>query len=289
MSSPATPSEAARRSPVSEGGPNGSAHQRDAGRFVKRRRRAAARRDRTSLLARIRWRPRLGLVGVGAIAILLIAALAFGVIEAPDAAGPVSDAADSLGDWTYAAIPTLAFLETGAFVGLLVPGETAIVVGGVVAERGEVELPLLIALVWAAAVAGDAVSFLLGRRFGRPFLDTHGPRLRIRREHVDRVERLFDRHGAKVVLVGRFIGLLRALTPFVAGASRFPLRKFLPYTAIGALGWATAFTLVGYGFSESFQSAGRDATRIALVGALVVGTILLARTIQTRPRSRGGN
>jgi membrane-associated protein len=255
---------------------------------MRRRRRTRARRDRTSTLARIRWRPRLSLVGVSAIPILLITALAFGVVEAPDASGPVSDAADSLGGWTYAAIPALAFLETGAFVGLLVPGETAIVVGGVVAERGEVELPLLIALVWAAAVAGDAVSFLLGRRFGRPFIDTHGPRLRIRREHVDRVERLFDRHGAKVVLVGRFIGILRALTPFVAGASRFPLRRFLPYTAVGAFGWATAFTLVGYGFSESFQSAGHDATRIALVGALAVGTILLARSVQTRLKSHGG-
>jgi membrane-associated protein len=216
---------------------------------------------------------------------ILLIALAFGVVETPDASGPVTDAADSLGAWTYVAIPSLAFLKTGAFVGLFVPGETAILVGGVVAERGEVELPLLIALVWAAAVAGDVVSFLLGRRFGRPLLDAHGSRLWIRREHVERVERLFDHHGPKVVLLGRFIGILRALTPFVAGASRFPLRRLLPYTAIGALVWATAFTLVGYGFSESFQSAGRNATRIALVGALVVGTILLARAIQRRPKS----
>jgi membrane-associated protein len=237
----------------------------------------------------MRWRTRLALAGAGVMTTLLAAALASGVLEAPDASGPVADAADSLGAWTYVAIPALAFLETGAFIGLLAPGETAIVVGGVVAERGEVELPLLIALVWGAAVAGDVLSFLLGRRFGRPFLDAHGPRLRIRPAHVDRVERLFDRHGAKLVVVARFIGILRALTPFVAGASRFPLRRFLPYTAIGALGWATAFTLVGYGFSESFQSAGRDATRIALVGALVVGTILLARAVQTRPTSRGGS
>ena len=73
--------------------------------------------------------------------------------------------------------PTLAFLETGAFIGLVVPGETAIVVGGVVAERGEVSLPALIGLVWVAAVAGDTVSFLLGRRFGRPFLNACGAAL----------------------------------------------------------------------------------------------------------------
>ena len=123
---------------------------------------------------------RLALVGVLAAGALLALSLVVGVVETPDVGGILADAADSLGAWTYLAIPTLAFLETGAFVGLVVPGETAIVVGGVVAERGEVELPLLIALVWAAAVGGDLVSFLLGRRFGRPFLDAHGPRLRIR-------------------------------------------------------------------------------------------------------------
>jgi diacylglycerol kinase family enzyme len=105
--------------------------------------------------------------------------------------------------------------------------------------------------------------------------------LRIRPEQVERVERLFDRHGGKTVLVGRFIGVLRALTPFVAGASRFPLRRLLPYTAIGALAWATTFTLVGYGFSESFQSAGKSATRIALVGALVIGTVMLSLAVRS--------
>jgi membrane-associated protein len=230
---------------------------------------------------------RLALVGVLAAGALLALSLVVGAVETPDVGGILADAADSLGAWTYLAIPTLAFLETGAFVGLVVPGETAIVVGGVVAERREVELPLLIALVWAAAVGGDLVSFLLGRRFGRPFLDAHGPRLRIRAEQVDRVERLFDRHGSKVVLIGRFIGVLRALIPFVAGASRFPLRRFLPYTAIGALGWVTTFSLVGYGFSETFQSAGRNATRITLVGALVIGAVLLALAGRRRLASGG--
>jgi membrane-associated protein len=127
-------------------------------------------------------------------------------------------------------------------------------------------------------VGGDIVSFLLGRRFDRPFLDAHGPRLRIRPEQVERVERLFDRYGGKVVLAGRFIGVLRALMPF---ASRFPLRRFLPYTAIGALGWMTAFTLIGYGVSESFESAGKNATRIALAGALVIGRVLIVRAVRS--------
>jgi membrane-associated protein len=166
----------------------------------------------------------------------------------------------------------------------VVPGETAIVVGGVVAERGEVELVPLIGLVWIAATAGDLISFFLGRRFGRPFLDRHGPRFRIRPDQVERVERFFASHGGKTVLVGRFVGLLRALNPFVAGASGFPVRRFLPYTAVGAAGWATAFTLVGYGFSESFESSGETATRIALAGALLAGALLILAARLRRAR-----
>jgi membrane-associated protein len=179
-------------------------------------------------LASLRARARFGLAGAAAAGTLLALALVLGAIETPDVADALSDAADSLGAWTYVLVPVLAFLETGAFVGLLVPGETAIVVGGVVAERGEVALPALVGLVWIAALGGDVVSFLLGRRFGRPFLDAHGARLRIRPEHLERVEQLFARHGGKAILVGRFVGILRALTPFVAGASRVPLRRVVP-------------------------------------------------------------
>jgi membrane-associated protein len=236
-------------------------------------------------LASPRARARFGLAGAAAAGTLLALALVLGAIETPDVADALSDAADSLGAWTYVLVPALAFLETGAFVGLLVPGETAIVVGGVVAERGEVALPALVGLVWIAALGGDIVSFLLGRRFGRPFLDAHGARLRVRPDHLERVEQHFARHGGKALLVGRFVGILRALTPFVAGASRFPLRRFVPYAAAGTLGWAAAFTLVGYGFSESFESAGKDATRIALAAALVAGALMLAVAVRrSRPQ-----
>jgi membrane-associated protein len=214
--------------------------------------------------------------------VLIASALALGVIDTPDPSPALSSASDSLGEWTYLAVPGLAFLETGAFVGLLVPGETAVVVGGVVAQRGDVALPVLIALVWLGAVGGDLVSFTLGRRLGRPFLDAHAPRLGIRPEHVERVEGFFARYGGRAVLIGRFVGILRALTPFVAGASRLPLRRFLPYSVVGALGWAATFTIVGYAFASSFESAGESATRIALGAAVVVALVLLLVALSRR-------
>ena len=230
---------------------------------------------------------RLALAGAGVAAASLAAAFALGVVALPDPTEAISDASRSLGGWAYLAVPGFAFLETGAFVGLLVPGETAVVVGGVVAQRGDAALPVLIGLVWLAAVGGDLVSFALGRRLGRPFLDAHGGRLRIRPEQIARVERFFARYGGRAVLVGRFVGILRALTPFVAGASRLPLRRFLPYSVVGALAWAGTFTLVGYAFAGSFESAGETAARIALAAAAVAAALLLVGARLRRARRRG--
>jgi membrane-associated protein len=231
---------------------------------------------------------RVAFVGAAIAGVGVAVALALGVVSSPNPTPALSSASDSLGEWTYLAVPALAFLETGAFVGLLVPGETAVVVGGVVAERGDVALPALIGLVWLGAVGGDVVSFSIGRRLGQPFLDANAARLRIRPEHVRRVERFFDRYGGRAVLVGRFVGILRALTPFVAGASGLPLRRFLPYSVLGALGWAATFTLVGYAFASSFESAGETATRIALGGAAVVAAALALAAYLRRTRGRAG-
>lgn len=222
--------------------------------------------------------PTLALAAAVAATAALVVALTTGAIAVPDAAGALSDASRSIGPLAYVFVPLLALLETGAFVGLLVPGETAVVIGGVVAARGDLALPLLIALVWAGALGGDIISFLVGRRLGRGFLDAHGERLHISRAQRDRTEHFFERHGGKAILLGRFVGVLRALTPFVAGTTGIALRRILPYSAAGTLIWATTFTLVGYAFADSFETAGETVTRIVMVAAVVVGATLAAAT-----------
>jgi membrane protein DedA with SNARE-associated domain/diacylglycerol kinase family enzyme len=204
----------------------------------------------------------------------------------PDLSGTLEDASRTLGAWAYPAVGALAFLETGAFVGLVVPGETAVVVGGVVAAGGDVELVPMIGLVWIAAAGGDLVSFVIGRRLGRPFLERHGPRVRIGPERLDQVERFYERHGGSAILLGRFVGLVRAVSPFVAGASGLELRRFIPWSLVGTLAWAATFTLVGYGFSESFADSGESAARIALGGALVLAAAYAA-VVMLRARSGG--
>ena len=150
---------------------------------------------------------RAALLGIGLAAAALFAAVQAGLIPAPDLEGALTDLSDSLGAWTYALVGALAFLETGAFVGLVAPGETAVVLGGVVAAEGGVDLVPMLAITWAAAALGDLASFALGRRLGRRFLVEHGRRIGVTPPRLERVEGFFSRHGGKAILIGRFVGL----------------------------------------------------------------------------------
>jgi membrane-associated protein len=214
------------------------------------------------------------LAAAGVAGAALFTVVVTGVVPTPDVAGMLTDLADALGTWSYALVAGLAFLETGAFVGLLVPGEMAIVLGGVVAAQGDVSLPAILALAWVAAALGDLASFTIGRRLGRPFLNRHGARVGVTAPRLERVERFTERHGGKAILVGRFVGLVRAVAPFLAGSSGMRLRAFLPWSLLGTAIWAGTFTLVGYAFHESFESASKSLTQGLLGAALLAGAVL---------------
>jgi membrane protein DedA with SNARE-associated domain len=229
-------------------------------------------------------RPPALLLAIAAVALAGFALTTAGVIPMPDLEGALTDLADTLGTWTYALVGALAFLETGAFVGLVAPGETAVVLGGVVAAQGEVALVPMLLLVWVAAALGDFASFMLGRRLGRRFLVSRGPRFGVTAPRLARVEGFFDRHGAKAILVGRFVGIVRAVAPFLAGSSGMRMRAFLPWSLLGTLAWAATFTLVGYVFHASFSAAADHVTHAAF-GLAVVAAVALAWRAHRMQRS----
>jgi membrane-associated protein len=230
-------------------------------------------------------RPPAALLAIAFAAAVGFALTTGGVIELPDLEAALTDLSDTLGAWTYALVGGLAFLETGAFVGLLAPGETAVVLGGVVAAQGEVSFVAMLLLVWVAAAAGDLASFVLGRRLGRRFLVARGPRFGVTPPRLARVEGFFDRHGPKAILVGRFVGIVRAVAPFLAGSSGMRLRAFLPWSVLGTAAWAATFTVVGYVFHRSFSAAADYAAHGALALAVVAGLGLAvhARRVQRSP------
>jgi membrane protein DedA with SNARE-associated domain/membrane-associated phospholipid phosphatase len=212
---------------------------------------------------------------LGIVVVLGLAIYASGVLSAlPDPKQIIEDVAKALGPWTYALVGVAAFLETGAFVGLVAPGETIVISGGVVAGQGEIELLPLIGIVWSCAVLGDTTSFYIGRRLGRSFLEKHGPRVKITHERLQQVDGYFDRHGGKTILIGRFIGLVRALAPFIAGSSGLPYRRFIPYSVVGCGAWATIFCVLGYIFWRSFDKVQHLVGQALFGFAVTVGVIV---------------
>lgn len=235
---------------------------------------------------RLGWGTRLA----GALFFTVASLYGIGVIPKPDVEQILLDIGEALGSWSYLLVGIFAFLETGAFVGLIVPGETALVAGGVFAGQGQIDIVVLLVIVWVCCTAGDCASFWAGRRLGRDFLVRHGPRVKITEPRLRSVERFFARGGGVTILVGRFIGVARAIAPFAAGSSKMPFRRFLPYDIVGSGLWGSAIVLLGYFSWENIDHA----AKIASTGGLAIGTtvvvgvlaFLASRYLRTREQRR---
>jgi membrane protein DedA with SNARE-associated domain len=213
--------------------------------------------------------------GLALAGLALTLAIATGAVALPDLSGTLADATRSLDAWIYPAIAGLIFLESSLLLGWLVHGELVLLSAGVAAQRGDASLLAIIALAAGAAIAGDAVSFLLGRHLGRPFVER---RVRSGAAHFARVDRFFARHGGKAVLLGRFTGFFRATMPFAAGSAGLAPRALLPFSLSSAVVWAALFTATGFAFSQTLTAAGDTALRVTLAGVLLVVVALLTRS-----------
>ncbi|HEX7255880.1 MAG TPA: DedA family protein [Gaiellaceae bacterium] len=222
-------------------------------------------------------RSRLGRVSTLAVVVLVTALAVYGagLVEVPDAEDPVARVGSALGAWAYVLVGALAFLEAAVFVGLVAPGEFAVVFGGFLAGRGDIDLLTLIAVVWFSAFAGDLAGYGFGRVVGRRWALRHGRRFGVTPARLEWAERYFASHGGKTILVGRFVGIIRALAPFIAGTSRMSLRRFALVDAVGAGLWAIAFSVLGYIFWQSFDRALELAGRgkLGLAAVLVVAAV----------------
>ena len=213
-----------------------------------------------------------GVVGVGV-------AVGVGALELPSPEATLLAVGPTLGQWTYLLVAVLGFLETSTFLGLVLPGEVSIALGGVVAGQGVIRLGVLVPLVWVAVIAGDVTAYWLGRRLGRDFILLRGPRFGMTPSRLEWAERYFDEHGGKTILVGRFLSIIRTLAPFLAGASKMPFKRFLFFDALGAALWVTTFSLLGWVFWQSLdralELAGWGKLAIMVAVALVLSAVVL--------------
>ncbi|NUQ96912.1 MAG: DedA family protein [Streptomyces sp.] len=192
--------------------------------------------------------------------------------------------ADLSGPVVYLVVTALVFAEDALFFGFVLPGETAVIVGGVLARRGNVELVWLTLAVVLAAIAGDSVGYEIGRRAGPPLL-SRGP-LRRRAERVEKARELIRRRGPAAVFVGRFVALFRSLVPALAGASNMPYRRFLLYNALGGLVWGVGNAVLGYAAGAAYERAETLVGRtVALAFAALVVVALVVWRIRRHRRS----
>jgi membrane-associated protein len=171
----------------------------------------------------------------------------------------------------------LPALEASAFVGLVFPGETAVVVGGVAAEAGRVSLVLVVVLAIAGAIAGDQIGFHIGRRWG-PGLVARVPDGTRRARSVEASLAFVRRRGPLAVTLGRWTASLRSLVPGIAGMSGMGQRSFTVANGIGGVVWATVVAVAGYLAGASYKVLEHRlglAADVAL-GVLAVGLVAWA-------------
>ncbi len=179
----------------------------------------------------------------------------------------------------YVLVGSLVFAEDALFVGFVLPGETAAVLGGVDAARHHVSLVGITAVVVLAAIVGDSVGYEIGRQFGTQILDMRP--LRRRKDRLDQAREFLAHRGGWAVFLGRFVAFFRAVMPALAGTARMPYRRFLAFNAAGGLVWGVACTLAGYLAGNSYAVVERS---IGRVGAIIAAAVVVIAVVVWRVR-----
>jgi membrane-associated protein len=152
------------------------------------------------------------------------------------------------GVWIYALLFLIVFVETGVVVMPLLPGDSLLFAAGTLAAAGHMDIVLLLALLFAAAVLGDSCNYLVGRLIGPRVYDWDSRW--IKREYLRRTQDFFARHGGKAVILARFVPIIRTCMPFIAGVGAMHYRRFLIFNVVGGGLWVGIFLGAGYGLGN---------------------------------------
>jgi membrane-associated protein len=193
---------------------------------------------------------------------------------------------DAVGAWLYLIAGGLAFAEAAILIGMVLPGETALLVAGVFSQRGVLNVWVMILVAIVCAIAGDSVGFEFGRRYGPP-LRRSRLGMRVGEVRWANVDRFLHQHGGKAVFLGRMTAILRALTPSMAGMSGMHYPTFFRWNAAGGILWGAGCVLLGYAFSSALSTVGRYLTWAPLAVLAVVVAGYVAVHLRRRRRQEG--
>jgi membrane protein DedA with SNARE-associated domain len=186
----------------------------------------------------------------------------------------------------YAGVALLVGIESA---GVPVPGETSLIAAAVLASQGQLSLPLVIATAAVAAIIGDNLGYLIGRRGGRWLFTRPGRWQQSRARLLERGEVFYARHGPSAVFLGRWIPWLRITAAWLAGANRMPWPRFVFWNALGGIAWATSIGVAAY-FLGTAAAAVLGAVGLIVLALIVVGglSVLFGHRLRRRhPAPRG--
>jgi membrane-associated protein len=176
-------------------------------------------------------------------------------------------------------LAAIVFAETGLMVGFFLPGDSLLVTAGLFAAKGDLNIVWLNLVVMAAAIAGDATGYWIGRRAGHA-LYSRPNSFFFRKQHLVKTHEFYEKHGGKTIVIARFVPIIRTFAPVVAGAAEMTYRQFAIYNVFGGLGWVLSMTLSGYFLGRAVPDIDKHihiVVAVVIFLSLLPGIISIAR------------
>ncbi|MDO4247603.1 MAG: DedA family protein [Neisseria sp.] len=153
------------------------------------------------------------------------------------------------GVWIYAILFLIIFCETGLVVTPFLPGDSLLFAAGAIAALGNMNIHLMVVILLAAAIIGDAVNFMIGKYFGEKLFSNPNSKI-FKQEYLEKTHKFYEKYGGKTIIIARFVPIVRTFAPFVAGMGKMHYGRFLHYNVVGALLWVVSLSYAGYFFGD---------------------------------------
>lgn len=190
----------------------------------------------------------------------------------------LSEFAQTAGPWAAVIVlMSIIFAESGLLIGFFLPGDSILFTAGFLVHAGVLDfnIHLLVFLLFIAAVIGDSVGYIFGRRVGRRIFNRPNSRI-FRQENIVQAEEFYKKHGSKTIVIARFIPVVRTFAPIVAGVGNMTYKTFVTFNIIGALLWAVGITYAGYYIGAGLESIGIhvDTILLPIIALIVLVSVL---------------
>ncbi|MBI2086112.1 VTT domain-containing protein [Candidatus Daviesbacteria bacterium] len=171
----------------------------------------------------------------------------------------------------YLGVFGIVFLESGLLIGFFFPGDSLLFTAGFLASQGFLDITILIVGCFIAAVSGDTIGFYIGKNLG-PKIFTKDNSIFFNKKHLETAQKFYDKHGGKTIILARFVPVIRAFAPVVAGAGRMNYKRFITFNLVGGVLWAIGVTAAGYYLGSLIPDV--DKYLLPIVGLIVIASIL---------------